>query len=74
VPVNCVISSDGKSHVFLLDGKHASRRSVETGLQNSKYVQIDSGLQKGQLVIVKGARFLSNGDAVRLSESSEPEL
>lgn len=68
VPVNCVVTRSGESFVFTLDGNRAVSTPVKTGIQTDKYVEIKSGLSPGQLVIDKGARFLSDRDVVDLPQ------
>ena len=68
VPPQAVVRRNGESFVFLLDGDHAQSRQVKTGLETDKFIEISEGLQEGQAVIFKGARFLSDHDIVRVSQ------
>jgi len=58
---------DGTMSVWVTkDRRHFSRRTVKLGLQQDGFDQIIEGLQAGELVVSKGAVFLSNmanGDA-----------
>jgi multidrug efflux pump subunit AcrA (membrane-fusion protein) len=68
VPVDSVVSRGGESFVFTLDGNRAVSTPVKTGAESDKYVEISSGLKAGQLVVEKGARFLSDRDVVDLAK------
>ncbi|MGQ9706911.1 MAG: efflux RND transporter periplasmic adaptor subunit [bacterium] len=53
--------------VFLLEGKRAIFRQVETGISDDQYIEIKSGLKKGENVITgpyKLLRTLQSGDKV----------
>jgi HlyD family secretion protein len=60
--------NDFKEYVFVLDGKKVKMVQVTTGIQDNKYIQILTGIQKGQIV-VEGpyeaiSRKLEDGDKV----------
>ena len=67
VPVQALIQRNGESFVFRLNGERAAANRVKTGTQTHKLVEIISGLEPNQIVITKGARFLSDGDVVKVS-------
>lgn len=62
-------NEEGKS-VTLTAGK-ARVRDVETGLTTRNSVQIKSGLEVGEKLVVKGQRFLRDDDDVRILPSEE---
>lgn len=67
VPRNAVIPKGGKSAVFLIDEDSRARLlEVETGIENSSYIQITKGLKEGQEVIEKGNTLVSDGSKVRV--------
>ncbi len=67
VPVQALIQRNGESLVFRLEGDRAVENRVKTGAQTAKLVEIVSGLTPDQVVITKGARFLSDKDVVKVS-------
>ena len=62
VPSSGVVrEGDGTMTVWVAtDRRRFTKRTVKTGLQNEGYHQILDGLQLGELVVTKGARFLNN--------------
>jgi HlyD family secretion protein len=68
VPVDALVTRNGQSLVYILDGDRAINRPVKTGYQSETFVEISEGLTPNQTVIVKGARFLSDRDIVRVGQ------
>lgn len=50
IPRQSVNLDGGQTIVFVVENGQALRREVEVGLDNSKWVQIKSGLEKGEIV------------------------
>ncbi len=69
-----VLSDKGESVVFVPveeDGQlTAERHIVEIGFTDDENVQIVSGLQPGDTVIIKGQRSLKHGAALKIIERS----
>lgn len=54
LPVNAVANIAGKKYAFVMsEGKEPERREVETGAQNEQSVEITSGLNEGDKVIIR---------------------
>lgn len=68
LPISCLVTRGGESVVFTLDGKLAQSTTVSTGMETKDTVEITSGLKEGQLVIDKGARFISDRDLVEVAK------
>jgi RND family efflux transporter MFP subunit len=67
VPAAAIVQRDGYSYVFTVGGdQHARRVRVATGASSQGRVEIVSGLSAGTPVVVAGAGFLGDGDAVRV--------
>jgi membrane fusion protein (multidrug efflux system) len=49
----------------------ATRKQVQIGLRKPGIVQIVSGLQKGEWVVIEGALKLRNGSKVKVINSDE---
>jgi cobalt-zinc-cadmium efflux system membrane fusion protein len=62
VPLDGVArEGDGTMSIWVTsDRRHFTRRTVKIGLQQDGFDQISSGLRTGELVVTKGAVFLSN--------------
>jgi membrane fusion protein (multidrug efflux system) len=67
VPVQAVIVTPAGAQVAFIvaDGK-AAQRKVQTGIEESGRVQILSGLEPGEKVIVAGQEKLKDGAEIRL--------
>jgi RND family efflux transporter MFP subunit len=55
-------------YVFLAQGNKAEKREVTVGLQDTDLVEIISGVQEGDLVIIEGNFGLENGAEIKILE------
>ena len=68
VPISAM-TDNTKSAVFVFaDDGTVSRRAVETGANDGKYIEIISGLSEGELVVTSGTDGLADGMKVELEE------
>jgi RND family efflux transporter MFP subunit len=68
VPLESVVSSDGYSYVFVLsEGNVVARRRIETGAVHGDSIEVVTGVEAGERIVVKGAGFLKDGDRVSVS-------
>ncbi|MDD4690206.1 MAG: efflux RND transporter periplasmic adaptor subunit, partial [Eubacteriales bacterium] len=51
---------EGNSYVYVVEGNKAKRRDINTGVSNSKYTQVISGLSDGEKVVVTGKEYISD--------------
>ena len=70
VPRVAVITDKGETVVFVEIGGRAERRTVATGFSDEAHFEIISGVQPGELVVVKGQRSLRHGQSVRVLEDA----
>ena len=68
VPAESVLGEGGDYFVFKLDGDKVVRTRVVTGVRTNQRVEITQGLKVNETVAVAGARFLADGDRVRIEE------
>lgn len=75
VPREAVLTSAGGYAVYVVTATNgqelAEKRTVELGLRGKEKVEILSGLEVGDSVVVKGQNFLSDGDQVRIIPGEE---
>jgi len=57
IPTNSIIPDDKNSQVILVKGGHAAFVNVKTGVRESNNVEIISGIQAGDSVVVTGVLF-----------------
>ncbi len=69
VPIASVVMQDGYSYVFVLGNNNVvERRLVQQAGVHGDSLEVASGIAPGDLIAVKGAGFLKDGDTVRVSE------
>ncbi len=59
------------SYVFLVKGNKAEKREVKLGLQNTGMVEVLSGVNEGELVIVEGNYGLKEGVEIEILEEGK---
>jgi RND family efflux transporter MFP subunit len=71
VPSEAVIYREGQAGVYVV-GRDSTVRFVQvrTGAREGPNVAIESGLEAGQRVVVKGAGFLADGDRVTVAPAT----
>ncbi|MEO8313518.1 MAG: efflux RND transporter periplasmic adaptor subunit [Pseudomonadota bacterium] len=71
VPVTSVVMQDGYSYVFLLKGGNTvERRLVQQAGMHGDSMEVASGVAAGDVIAVKGAGFLKDGDTVLVSKDA----
>lgn len=74
LPVASVVMQDGYSYVFVLAGNDTvQRQRIEPAGIHGEYVEIRSGVNVGDVVAVKGAGFLKDGDTIAVAEQGVAE-
>jgi HlyD family secretion protein len=70
VPVASIVMQDGYSYVFVLknDNTVERRRVRQVGVRSNE-IEVAEGVTAGEVVAVKGAGFLKDGDTVRVSNA-----
>jgi HlyD family secretion protein len=74
VPVASVVMQDGYSYVFVVkpDNTVERRLVLQAGVHGDS-LEVSSGVAAGDVIAVKGAGFLKDGDTVRVSNDAAPE-
>jgi hypothetical protein len=67
VPAEAVLGSAEQPFVYLLQKGQAERHPVGLGRRFQDAVEVTTGLDGSEQVIVKGASFLADGDVVRVA-------
>lgn len=68
IPRNSVIVSGDTQKVFVKSGNHAVEKAVITGNVNGDYIEVLSGLEENEPVVVRGQSFLKDGARVEVIE------
>lgn len=69
IPSESVVMRDGRPFVFLVSAGRTIRTEIALGRRRGMQVEVTSGVSAGQEVVVRGAGFLTDGDAVTVSGS-----
>jgi len=66
VPTDAVVRHGGKDVVFVVEGNKAVEKEVTTGLESSDLIEILSGLNEQDVIVVKGQGFLKDGTEIKV--------
>ncbi len=61
------VEQDGGNFAYVIDGGNAVRKPIKTGVASLDAVEIVSGLQAGERIVVSGTDQFDNADRVRIS-------
>ena len=68
---NAVLIDSTSEYVYVIKDSKAQRVDVTTGLDNGTYVEILTGLNEGDEIVVNGSSYLNNGDSVRVVNNKD---
>ena len=74
VPRNVVLSDGDGQFVYVVEGEHAVRRAVTTGLESGNLVEVTDGLTESDQVVVVGQEFLHEGILVNVVATNEQRV
>ncbi len=66
IPRTAIVSEDGQSSVFVIDGATAKRASITTGFVADGRAEIISGLTAGQQIVTLGQNALRDGSKIKI--------
>ena len=72
VPASAIVATGGSPAVFVVEGDHASRRPVSTGMTSRGEVEILEGLAENDTVVTVGNNSLQDGALVRVVTADTP--
>ncbi len=70
IPRDAVLAGRSGSQVFVVEGDRARLRSLELGADQGLMVLVESGLQAGDRLVVRGHRELRDGSLVAVTETA----
>ena len=73
MPKAALLSRDGKSVVFTVNGEKAKETPVSVGAETESGVEIRSGLSAGAKVVTVGGYELSGGAKIQVEKPAEAE-
>ncbi len=66
IPREALLNNMDTKYVYIVEDSKAIIREVETGLDNGQEIEITSGLNVGDQVIVEGQTYVSEGESVNI--------
>lgn len=66
LPVSAVLTLSGERIVYVREGDKAIKKTIETGIESSEYIEITSGLSGTEEVILSGNRYIVNDTVVKV--------
>jgi HlyD family secretion protein len=70
LPRNAVLTNDGVTYVYVLEGDVAKKTLVDTGIETGETIQITSDLPEGTQIVTRGQTYLSDGEKVTIANQS----
>ncbi len=74
VPQAAVVESEGKQSVWVMQGKSAKRKFITTGLTSGDRIEVSSGLQPKDLVIIAGQQSLIENSLVVATDDTGKQV
>ncbi len=56
-----VLKSDSEEYVYIIEEEYARKKAVETGVVQNQYIEILSGLNGQERIVIQGQSFLNDG-------------
>lgn len=69
LPRKAVIEKEQEAYVYIVQNGKAKKVNVELGIEAEDTIEIKSGLQKDDAVVIKGQTYLSDGEAVNIANA-----
>jgi multidrug efflux pump subunit AcrA (membrane-fusion protein) len=66
VKSDAVLERDGRKLVYIVENDIAVEKEVETGLDTGEFIQIISGINQGDFIIIEGQHYVSDGALVKV--------
>jgi RND family efflux transporter MFP subunit len=64
IPRKAILYKQNKTYVFVVNQSQVSQREIELGLTEEDYVEVTSGLNEGEVIVVVGVEGLKDGQRV----------
>jgi len=70
VPLRAILPREGRAVAYVRDGARAKEVEVTLGITDGRNIEVKSGLQAGDALIIEGQRQLKDGQAVVVREAA----
>ena len=61
----------GEKHVFVISDNKSIKRKIETGISKDDMIEIISGINEGEKLVVSGQNYLTDGKNVQIVNSNQ---
>jgi RND family efflux transporter MFP subunit len=68
IPRSALLREGDQYYVYIVEGERARKKLVTLGLSDGEKVEVLSGLEEDDLVVIKGQHYLEEGSKVSISE------
>ena len=65
---SALVGKTDQTHVFVLQGNHVQKTSVQTGVKLGDMIEIISGLKSGDRVVINPPKGMKNGTKIKIAE------
>ena len=72
IPAPALVREGEETAVFVVNGDKAQRRPVRIGMRDGEYIEIVSGVNQGEMVIVDGQAGLPDGATISVGDPATP--
>lgn len=66
IPSNAIINRGDKNFVFVVEDDRAIEREIKTGIDTGEFVEVLSGLEFDENIIIEGQFYVSDGSKVKV--------
>ena len=70
IPREAILGEGSEISVFVADEKQAVRRPITIGYEQDRMVEVLTGLNEGDKVVIKGQQLIKDGSTIRVIEGS----
>ena len=71
VPMVAVVDQGIRQTIFVVENGEAISRTIELGINDGQYIEVVSGIEAGEEIIIRGQNIVNHGDPV-LVQVAEP--
>jgi multidrug efflux pump subunit AcrA (membrane-fusion protein) len=64
VPITAMLEEDGTDYVYVVEEGKAYRREIDTGDRTEEWLEVVSGLDEGERIVVEGVGKVKEGQKV----------
>jgi hypothetical protein len=68
IPREAVIEAGRETVVFTVQGKQAVRKPITLGYEQDRMVEVVTGLNEGDQIVIKGQQLIKDGSTIRVIE------